>query len=73
MAELERRGIPTVTVCTAGFLNAGAEKAAMQGMPELRIVGVPYPFGSLTPDQAAQRGRDAVEAIVAALTGTDLR
>lgn len=71
MAELERGGIPTVTVCTEGFLNAGAEKAAMLGMPDLRIVGIPFPFASLAPDEARRRGAEAVEAILGALTGTE--
>ena len=69
MAELERRGIATVTVCTAGFLNAGAEKAAMVGMPGLRLVGIPFPFASLAPEAARRRGVDAVDSIIAALTG----
>lgn len=71
MVEMERKGIVTVTLCTAGFLNAGAEKAAMSGMPDLRIVGIPFPFASLPPDQARARGQEAFEAIMAALTGTD--
>lgn len=71
MWELERQGIATVTLCTAGFLNAGAEKAILLGMPDLRIVGVPFPFASLAPEAARQRGLDAVDAIVAALTGTE--
>lgn len=72
MYELERQGIATVTVCTAGFLDAGAEKASMVGMPDLRIVGVPFPFASLSPEAARQRGLDAVDAIIAALTGTEV-
>ncbi len=73
MVELERKGIPTVTLCTEGFLNAGGEKAAMSGMPDLRIVGIPFPFASLPPAEARARGVKAFDAIVAALTGTDSR
>ena len=71
MVEMERKGIATVTLCTAGFLNAGAQKAVMSGMPDLRIVGIPFPFASLAPEQARARGLEAVEAIVAALTGAE--
>ena len=70
MVELERKGIATVTLCTAGFLNAGAKQAAMLGIPNLRIVGIPLPFASLPPDLARTRGVDAFDAIVAALTGS---
>ncbi len=70
-AELERRGIPTVTVCTEGFLNAGVEQAGLLGLPGLRLVSVPSPFASLTPEAARQRGAAAVNAIVVALTADD--
>ena len=70
MVMLERKGIATVTLCTAGFHNAGLKQAAMLGIPALPIVNIPFPFASLPPDQARARGTDAFEAIVAALTGT---
>jgi hypothetical protein len=73
MVQMEQKGIPTVTLCTEGFLNAGAEKAAMSGMPDLRIVGIPFPFASLAPDDARARGVRVFDAIVAALTGADPR
>ena len=69
MVELERKGIATVTLCTAGFRNAGAKQASMLGIPDLRIVDVPFPFASLPPELARARGVDAFDAIVAALTG----
>ncbi len=72
MVELEKKGIATVTLCTSGFLNAGVQKATMSGMPDLRIVGIPFPFSSLPPEQARARGVDAFEAIVAGLTGADV-
>ena len=70
MVELERKGVATATLCTAGFLNAGAKQAAMMGLPDLRIVSIPFPFASLPPEQARARGVDVLDAIVAALTGT---
>lgn len=68
MIELERKGIATVTLCTAGFLNAGAMQAAMMGIPGLPIIGIPFPFASLPPEQARLRGVEALQVIVAALT-----
>ena len=70
MVMLERKGIATATLCTAGFRNAGMKQAAMLGIPALPIVDIPFPFASLPPEQARARGTDAFEAIVAALTGT---
>jgi hypothetical protein len=71
MVELERKGIATATLCTTGFLNAGAKQASMLGIPALPIVGIPFPFASLPPDQARMRGAEVFEAIVAALTRND--
>ncbi len=68
MTELERKGIATATLCTVGFLNAGAKQASMLGIPNLPIIGIPFPFASLPPEQARLRGAEAFEAIVAALT-----
>ena len=68
MIQLERKGIATATLCTTGFLNAGAKQASMLGIPNLPIIGIPFPFASLPPDQARLRGVEALEAIVAALT-----
>lgn len=71
MVALEQRGIPTVTICTEGFVNAGVEKAALLGLPDLRIISVPFPFASLSPEEARLRGIRAIEAIVAALTAKE--
>lgn len=70
MFQLERKGIPTVTLCTEGFLNAGMRQATMLGIPGLRIVAIPFPFATLPPEQARTRGIESFQAIVAALTGS---
>lgn len=70
--EMERKGIPSVSLCTSGFLNAAAMKASMLGIPDLPVVGIPSPFASLPPEQARARGKDAYDAIVAALTRSEV-
>jgi hypothetical protein len=71
--ELESKGIPTVTICTEGFIDAATRQAATRGMPELPIVGIPFPFAALRPEQARARGFEAFESIVAGLTGAGNR
>ena len=68
MAQLERLGIATATICTSGFVNAGMKQATMLGIPNLPIVDIPFPFASLPPEQARTRGTEAFDTIVAALT-----
>ena len=65
---MERKGVASVTLCTSGFLNAASMKASMLGTPDLPVVGIPFPFASLPPEQARARGAEAYDAIVAALT-----
>jgi len=72
MYEMERKGVPSVTLCTTGFLNAGAMQASMLGIPDLPIVGVPFPFATLAPDKARARGAESFDAIVAALTRAEI-
>ncbi len=40
--ELEKRGIPTVTIATKWFVTAAHVQAAMAGVPDLRVVGMNY-------------------------------
>jgi len=70
MIQVERKGIPTVTLCTAGFVNAGNKQASNMGIPDLRIVSIPFPFATLPPEKARARGAEALDAVVAALTAT---
>ncbi len=72
MYEIELKGIPSVTLCTAGFVNAAAMKASMLGIPDLPVVGIPFPFASLPTEQARARGVQAFDAIVAALTRSEV-
>ncbi len=68
MYEMEHKGVPSVTLCTVGFLNAAAMKASMLGIPNLPVIGIPFPFATLPPEQARARGALAYDEIVAALT-----
>src|SRR6267142_2593454 len=42
--ELERRGIPTVTVFSTAFAEAARNQAAGRGMRNLHLVKVPHPM-----------------------------
>ncbi|MFN0161440.1 MAG: hypothetical protein ACKVQQ_09430 [Burkholderiales bacterium] len=43
------------------------KQASMLGIPNLPIVDIPFPFASLPPEAARERGSEAMQAIVAAL------
>lgn len=66
--SLENRGIPTVVVCTAPFLDSALIHAKAFGRPGFQPIIIPHPLGGLASERVLERAH-AVEAdIVAALT-----
>jgi hypothetical protein len=68
-ANLERLGIPTVTVVTEPFESAARTHARIHGMPDLPLVIVPQDYLVEPSDDAVLR-RDAavIDRILAAIT-----
>ena len=66
-ANLEKLGVPSVTIVTAPFEPAARAVARSQGLPDLALVIVPHDY--LEEDDAAIRAKlvPALDAIVAAL------
>ena len=69
--ELERRGVPTVTLATAYYEELLTESAATEGMPDLRRVILPYPLEGRPEPEVRAIARRAVNAILGALTKAD--
>ena len=69
-ANVERMGIPSVTVVTEPFINAAKAVARSQGV-DLPLVIIPHDY--LTEDEDSIRARIApvVDEMIAALFGTD--
>src|SRR5262250_2209220 len=66
--ELERRGIPTVTVFSTAFARAARNQAEGRGMRALHLVTVPHPMHTAPRAVVAERADKAVESIVGRLT-----
>jgi hypothetical protein len=68
-ANLEKLGIPTVTVVTAPFVPAARAVARSQGLPDLPLVVVPHDY--LEEDDAAIRAKlePLLDDILSALFG----
>jgi hypothetical protein len=69
----EDRGIPTVLLCTEPFMNSAREHAEAFGNPGYTVVRVGHPLASLRPEQARGRADEALEAVIAVLTGQPKR
>jgi hypothetical protein len=65
----EDRGIPTVLLCTEPFMNSAYDHAEAFGSPDYQAVQVRHPLASLTPEQARARADEAIEGVIASLTG----
>jgi hypothetical protein len=52
---LERKGVPTLALCTEPFTPALRALAKMHGRPDKEWARIPHPFGSLGEDVVRQR------------------
>jgi hypothetical protein len=67
---LERRGVPTVTVCTDRFTRlANVERGAL-GMPELFMAIAPHPLGGLKAEAVQVKADALLEQVISGLTGS---
>ncbi len=49
--ELQKRGVPTVTVVTEKFISLAKASAKSLGYPDLPSLIVPHPFETLSPER----------------------
>src|SRR5450631_3431786 len=66
--EIERRGIPSVTVFSTAFAPAARKQAAGRGMAELPLVRIPHPMHTAQRSVVAERADAVVSALVERLT-----
>ena len=67
--EVERRGVPTVTVCTHLFKRLGDLERRSLGMPELSMAVTQHPLGGLRSDAVLAKADGLLEQVVSGLTG----
>ena len=65
--SLENRGIPTVVVCTAPFLDSALLHARTLGRPGFQPIIIPHPLGGLDPQGVSQRANEVEDQVIAAL------
>ncbi len=67
--SLENRGIPTLVVCTAPFLDSALLQARTFGRANFQPVTLPHPLGGLDSAGVSERAGVAEQQIISALTG----
>ncbi len=70
--ELEKRGIPTVTIVGDRFVVLANYERQALGLPELPLAVVEYPIGGAPAEEARRRGHKVFGEVVAGLTGRSL-
>lgn len=68
ITDLERRGIPSVFVASAPFVDAAVAQSKSLGSDPARIF-VEHPIQDRTDDEMRALADQAVEALVKAITG----
>jgi hypothetical protein len=66
--EFETLGRPAVLAASNAFVQAADEQSVLLGQPELRRVMVPHPIQDRSDDELRALARDAVQALLAAVT-----
>lgn len=67
----EREGVPTVLITTTAFEPLAMNQARFAGAERVRLVVLPHPFDTLTPDEVVARADATLDEVVALLLGND--
>ena len=68
IVDLERRGVPSVFVASAEFVQAAEAQSASLGFPTVARVFTPHPIQDRTDDEMRAYADAAFEDIVSAIT-----
>ena len=66
--ELERQGVPTVTVCTHLFVRLGEVERRALGMPELPMAIARHPLGGQKTEAVLAKAEALLDQVVSGLT-----
>ena len=61
---LERRGIPSVAICTDLFIPNGQAIAEAHGAPDYPFALVPHPLASASQDELAREAKQVLPAVL---------
>ncbi len=65
--ELERRGVPSVAICTEPFVSGAKAMSELGGIPDYPFAVVKHPIGSLTETQIRERALEALPQVIGSL------
>ena len=66
--QLERRGVPTVTVGSHLFVRLGETEKRALGLPELPMAITQHPIGGIKGDAVVSKADELLDLVVSGLT-----
>jgi len=67
--ELERRGMPTVSVFTTVFASLAKSEAEVLGLKDFRLVTVRHPMETMSQEEISEAVNNIVDEVVRGLIG----
>jgi hypothetical protein len=67
--NLEKRGIPAVSILTTSFTRSGDAMARRYGFPGYRYAMVKHPLGGVSADECKQKAGEVLDEVIAILAG----
>ncbi len=64
MAELRKRGLTAVVICSTPFEKLGRAQARVFGVPDLPLLVIQHPLGGIDLDGVRARAQQASAAVV---------
>ena len=64
MSKLRGRGVTGAVICSTPFMKMGTVQAQTFGVPDLPLIELPHPFGSLCMDEVKQCSQRVIEALL---------
>ena len=67
--NLEKRGIPAVSILTTSFTRSGDAMARRYGFPGYRYAMVQHPLGGVSPEECKQKAAEVLDDVIGILAG----
>lgn len=67
--ELERRGVPTVSVFTTVFASLAKSEAEVLGLKDFRLVTVSHPLDTMSREEISKAANGVVDEVARGLIG----
>lgn len=67
--ELERRGVPTVSVFTTVFASLAKSEAEVLGLKDFRLVTVRHPLDTMSQEEISQAANSIADEVVRGFLG----